>query len=111
MSTLKPFSVEISIVTVVMATDSTHAMQVAEDTARESLGDVSHTDCGYGFGREIKDEKQLSSIGWNGDCLPYGGDGNTRLKDILSELQDSPAPDRCDKTVDMFDAKATGEKA
>jgi len=105
-SNLKPYSVEISIVTVVMATDSTHAMQVAEETARESLGDVSHTDYDYGFGREIKDEKQLSSIGWDGDCLPYGGDGRTRLKDILTELERNPEPVRCDRTVDMFSVQA-----
>lgn len=100
---LKPYSVEIGIVTVVMATDSTHAMQVAEETARESLGDISETDYDYGFGREIKDEKQLSSIGWDGECLPYGGDGKTRLKDILAAPAEEPT--RCDKTVDMFEAK------
>ncbi|MDR5776244.1 MULTISPECIES: hypothetical protein [unclassified Caballeronia] len=105
MSTLKPYSVEISIVTVVMATDSTHAMQVAEETARESLGDVSHTDYDYGFGREIKSESQLSSIGWDGDCLPYGGDGRTRLSMILGNLQADAEAERDTKTIDMFEEK------
>ena len=31
---------------------------------------------------EITDESELSG-GWDGNCYPYGGNGRTRLKDLL----------------------------
>jgi hypothetical protein len=31
----------------------------------------------------VKTLAELKEHGWDGECLPYGGDGNTRLKDLL----------------------------
>ncbi|MDR5824728.1 hypothetical protein [Caballeronia sp. LZ043] len=105
MSTLKPYSVEISIVTVVMASDEDHAIDVAKHTAGEALRDLSAYDYDYGTPREIKTDEHLARVGWDKACLPYGGDGRTTLKDILAEIQGEPLPERDTKTIDMFEDK------
>ena len=81
---MKPYSVEISIVTVVMADDAEHAIDVAQEHARDAFGDVSPRDYEYSAAIEISREQQLRAIRWDGLCLPYGGDGKTPLRDIIS---------------------------
>lgn len=29
----------------------------------------------------------VSAYGWDGMCIPYGGDGNTRTSDYLKEME------------------------
>jgi hypothetical protein len=93
---MKAYSIEVSFTTVVMAEDEMHALKVAEATSSEAFCDTSDHD--YGMPRAITEEKQLLSIGWDGECLPYGGDGETRLSDIIAALP----PPRDTKTIDMF---------
>lgn len=93
---MKPYSVEISFTTVVMAEDEAHALKVVEDTKREAFYETPDHD--YRTPREITEEKQLAAIGWDGDCIPYSGDGETRLSAIIAALP----PPRDTKTIDMF---------
>jgi hypothetical protein len=80
---MKPYVVEMTIRTVVMADDQGHAFIVARtqfrDIAREETPDVFVDD-------EVRSEEDLPD-GWDLACLPYGGDGNTRLSEILPTAQ------------------------
>lgn len=93
------FEVEFTVRAVVQADDSTHAFEVAGDSAREIFRDDPLDD--YDVGRQILEAKHLPS-GWNVECIPYGGDGNTRISAILAEPPQ--APERDTKTIDMFAA-------
>lgn len=92
---MKPYSVEVRFVMVVMAESTLDAYVAATSSMHEAWGDA---DPEVNVMSEISSVDQLESIGWNGDCLPYDGDGETRLAAIIDAL---PAP-RDDKTVDMF---------
>ena len=98
---MKPYAVEVSFTMIVMAEDENEAYTVAFDEADDAWRDTSdkdHTVLG-----PVRSEDDLKRHGWDGQCIPYGGDGETRISDILAELQ----PDRDDKTIDMFgDANA-----
>jgi hypothetical protein len=52
----------------------------------------------------MKTEADLKRYKWDGQCIPYGGDGNTRLSDILAALE--PEPERDTRTIDMFQEQA-----
>ncbi|BAO88956.1 hypothetical protein [Caballeronia cordobensis] len=95
---LKPFAVKIELTAVVMAEDAAHAIYVAKCHKH----DVASDDEGHFLpGIEITSEEQLDLYGWDGMCLPYGGDGHQRLRDILAALE--ALPDRDTKTIDMFE--------
>lgn len=96
---LKPFAVTIECVGVVMAEDRHEAYKVARNEQREIMSDV---DPDISVGDELKSEEQLKVYGWDGMFLPYGGDGQTRLKDIFAALDALLTRDT--KTVDMFEA-------
>jgi hypothetical protein len=76
---MKPYVVEMTIRTVVMAESQAHAHMVAEnafaDIARDEQPDVS-------VEKEVRTQADLPD-GWDMGCLPYGGDGNTRLEAII----------------------------
>jgi hypothetical protein len=92
---MKPYAVDITWTAVVMAATS----EDATEAARLNLSDITRWDSpDYSQGKPIKSMGELCAIGWDGQCLPYGGDGSTRLSDILAE----PAPERDTKTIDMF---------
>jgi hypothetical protein len=78
---MRPFVVEMTIRSVVMADDSDHAFIVARekfrDIARDERPDVF-------VDEEVRSEDDLPD-GWDLGCLPYGGDGNTRLADIIGD--------------------------
>jgi hypothetical protein len=97
---MKPYAVEVSFTMVVMAEDETDAYQCARENASEAWGDTY--DPRIDVCEQMQTEADLKRHRWDGQCIPYGGDGNTRLSDILSTLE--PAPDRDDKTIDMFEA-------
>lgn len=79
------FRVEVSMATVMMvqADDRSHAFEIALDGYREAFAEDRPAPdidvCG-----EVKNLSQLRD-GWDGMAVAYGGDGNTRLKDILPE--------------------------
>lgn len=91
---MKPYAVELSVTAVVMATSEMDAYSAAIDSRRDIWSDVDPDVDVIG---EIKALDRLPE-GWDPDCLPYGGDGATRLKDFLPETE----PDRDTRTIDMF---------
>lgn len=94
---LKPYFVELKISAVVMAESEIDALCVAESEAREICGDGELT---ADDATEVKSLEQLKRLDgeWDGMCLPYNGDGNTRLKDLLPETE----PFKDTKTAGMF---------
>jgi hypothetical protein len=94
---LKPYFVELKIAAVAMAESEIDALCVAESEAREICGDGELT---ADYATEVKSLEQLTRLDreWDGMCLPYNGDGNTRLKDLLPETE----PFKDTKTADMF---------
>lgn len=94
---LKPYVVTIKYTAIVMAESEIDAYSVACDHQREIQSDE---EADISTGHELTGEDQLAAHGWNGECLPYGGDGNTKLKDIFAALDALPTRDT--KTIDMF---------
>ena len=80
---LKLFNVLITKETtlVVLAEDKDHAWEVAQTNVERSFTD---SDCvaDVFVSGEVRGSKDLRD-GWNGDCVPYGGDGNTRIASLL----------------------------
>jgi len=96
----KLFEIEITIRSVVQADDATHALMVARESADEIINEIDSLDC-IDVMREVREAAHLPN-GWNIDCLPYGGDGRTRISAILDSLP--PTPDT--NTADMFTGAA-----
>jgi hypothetical protein len=97
---MKPYALTISITTIVMADNEQHARFVAEHEKGEIFGDAYGDQIKYSPATEMTCEADLSKVNWDGFCLPYGGDGNTRLNDILASIE--AEPERDTKTIDMF---------
>lgn len=83
---LKPYFVEMKITAVVMAESEIDALCVAEREAREIYSDGA---LAADNATELNSLEQLKRLDgeWNGMCLPYNGDGNTRLKNLLPETE------------------------
>lgn len=94
---LKPYFVTLEVTAVVMAEDADHAYDAARSSKRDIFSDV---DVSIFVGSQVTSESELSAYDWDGMCIPYGGDGRTRLKDIFAALEALPARDT--KTIDMF---------
>lgn len=60
------------------------AVQVAED----SVPDLDWPNYHVEFEQEIFSLNDLNEMEWDRNCIPYGGDGNTRLKDLLPETSE-----------------------
>lgn len=82
---MKPYFVEIRTVAVVMAVDSSHAYAVARQNVRDAVRDA---DPEIRVLSDAKSEADLNRHGWDGMCIPYGGDGNTRLSEIFAGMAD-----------------------
>ena len=78
---MKAYMVEITTHAVVMADDEAHAYAVAETYKRDALHD--DLDPRIEIEGEVAHVEQLGH-GWDGECIPYGGDGNTRLSALLT---------------------------
>ncbi|WP_454751653.1 hypothetical protein [Cupriavidus necator] len=101
---MKLFTVEISVTAVVMAESEMEAYSVAAYEAREIWSDAEPD---IGVHGEVQSLDRLPEE-WDGMSLPYGGDGETRLKDLLPETE----PVRDTRTIDMFESQeAAGEPA
>jgi hypothetical protein len=78
------YNVEVTVrYTIVVSADNEDK---AEDVARENWGEgLKDADPWpeLDIRGEIKTESNLRD-GWDENCLPYGGDGKTRIGDILS---------------------------
>jgi hypothetical protein len=72
------FSVRVETVMVVEADNYFEATKVALDNISENDSWEAEK------GEEIQSLDELQG-GWDGMCLPFGGDGAKRLKDILPE--------------------------
>ncbi len=66
---------------VVVADDEDDAYRVAREEAREAIDD-ERPEPQIDLRGEVTGEQHLRD-GWCADCVPYGGDGNTRLRDLL----------------------------
>lgn len=78
---MKPFILDMMTTVVVMANSPEHAIEVANDCRREIVRDGElEVD---GTPRELMAICALRG-GWDGECIPYGGDGNTRLKELMT---------------------------
>jgi hypothetical protein len=95
---LRPFFVTLETTAVVMAENADQAYRVADRERRDICSDEEMSIC---VGSEVTCEDDLKIYDWDGMCVPYGGDGRTRLKDILAALE--ALPERDTKTIDMFE--------
>lgn len=76
------FAVELRTVAIVQALDEYNAYAVARAEQREICGDV---ELDIDLLGEVNSESDVVSYGWDSRCLPYGGDGETRLSELLSK--------------------------
>lgn len=76
---MKFYRVEFTMTAIVQAEDEGDAYSVADDAWRDIR---SGSDPCISIGDEVRSLAELTD-GWDGMCLPYGGDGNTRLQDLL----------------------------
>ena len=77
---MKLWTVEIKSVAVIVADSADEAADVAAQEASEILSDDFYPRievCG-----EVRALYDLPD-GWNGQCIPYGGDGNSELFELL----------------------------
>lgn len=76
---MKPFVVELRVRTVVMGEDENDAYSNALSDWSEIAGDSKPI---VDVEREVRSAKDLPS-GWDMRCLPYSGDGRTRLEHLV----------------------------
>lgn len=75
----KLYEVHLTITAVILADSESHAMILAE---RNSSTIVRDYDLSAEHAREIKSLDDLTEM-WDGECIPYGGDNDTKIKDLL----------------------------
>lgn len=100
---MKPYAVVVSFNMIVMAMDDADAYQRAQENARDAWGDTY--DPKFEVCENMKTEADLKRYKWDGQCIPYGGDGETRLSDILASIE--PELERDTRTIDMFASQAS----
>ncbi|MFL9904707.1 hypothetical protein PQR71_42380 [Paraburkholderia fungorum] len=83
---------------IVMAEDESDAYQCARENASEAWGDTY--DPQIDVCEQMKTEADLKRHKWDGQCIPYGGDGSARLSDIFAAIE--AEPERDTRTIDMF---------
>ncbi len=77
----KLYTVTVHFDYVVVADDVNDADAIARGYIRDALSDMSIFDV------DVDVEEGATAYGWDGDCIPYGGDGNTRTKDYQNANQ------------------------
>lgn len=80
------FEVQIETVAVVIAEDAAHAAEIVSDEMLRIVSDAIGSSFEVYAGTEIESLDELPRS-WDPMCIPYGGDGDTRLKDLLPETQ------------------------
>lgn len=76
-------SVSVQTTMVVVADDISHARQVAQAEYRQAFDDDGYGKVEIDVTGAVNSAQDLRD-GWDARCLPYGGDGNARLKDLLT---------------------------
>lgn len=74
--------VQLDTVMVVEADDDEKAIKVAQNHWDDAVHDAGIKPDVHVTG-EVSSTRNLRD-GWTEDCIPYGGDGNTRLKNMLT---------------------------
>lgn len=87
-----------------------HMLVVADDpsgayfVAKESVSRALENDDGdvdvYVRG-EVTSTDALPQ-GWDNECIPYGGDGDTTLRELFTQSGMNVPEPRCTKTLEMF---------
>lgn len=77
------YAVELTYIAMVSANSPDEAASAARRDARDIVSDAPDTE--PRVLAQIYKADQLSRYGWDDRCIPYGHDGNTRLKDLLQE--------------------------
>jgi hypothetical protein len=80
----KFYAVELKTTAIVQVGDHDtqfDAVEIARANQRDIVNDCGDVD--VSVEGEVTRQGQLSLYGWDPLCLPYGGDGNTRLQDLL----------------------------
>jgi len=88
---MKPYMVEVTTFAVVMARDERHALKVANANLRDIFGDDPNP--GIEVHGAVETLNNLQH-GWDGECIPYGGDGNTRLAEFVTPNVERNRPER-----------------
>lgn len=70
---------------VVVADDENHALEVAKENTQRAIDDTSDRPK-FDVRGEVTMEGHLRDE-WDGWCVPYGGDGNTRLRKLLAKAE------------------------
>lgn len=83
MKRLHRVTVEFDYVVVVDEGDDPYL--VAESYARDAFLDISTFD--MNISTTPYHPKSATVTGWDNECIPYGGDGNTRTGEYLKEIQ------------------------
>lgn len=90
----KFYAVELAVIAIVQVNDDQDGFD-AEAVADKVRSDIFR-DCGEPVTLavdRIRSLKDLQPLGWDGECLPYGGDGNTRLRELLPAEPPKPEPE------------------
>lgn len=84
------FNVDVTFTTtmVVEAVSEDEARRVARAEALQAVRDANEAPSINVTG-EVSSLRQLRN-GWDGVCVPYGGDGNTRLSELLPPMKPTP---------------------
>ncbi|WP_157778782.1 hypothetical protein [Massilia violaceinigra] len=85
---MKPYVIEYTVRTVVMGESESEAYSAALDEWREVAGDSTPD---VDVSDEVHSAKDLPS-GWDLQCIPYGGDGTTRLEHLICTPTEEPKP-------------------
>lgn len=79
--------IDIPLHVVIEAEDDDHAWEIAHDDINEVLQDVDLRRLAQiCVLKEVKSTKDLPPD-WDDRCIPYGGDGNTRIADLMSRVE------------------------
>lgn len=73
----KLYTVTVTYDYVVLAEDENDADAIARGYAKDALGDMSIFDV------NVDVQEGVHAQDWDDDCIPYGGDGNTRTGEYL----------------------------
>lgn len=75
---MKLYTAKVAFDFVLVANDPISAFDVALAHMREAFGDIYRHDVGLDI------ETGVHAYKWDDECIPYGGDGNTRTGEYLS---------------------------
>ena len=72
---MKLYTITVEFDYVVVAESEDEAKKLARQNVKQALNDLDFRDLEYAV------EPGVHAYGWDGECIPYGGDGNTRTKE------------------------------